>query len=235
MTQMTVELLQAVLPKNLHLNATQEFADQINTLALEPEAADVVRQNFLTYSKVLKEGKYKTEDYLNAVVYASHKIMGYDNKDAYIRTFPDRYQALVAKGTSEKDISAYVAMYHKGKMVTAILEQATVPAWLLHQDAFNKAVQTQYDIMTDDDINPRDRTAAANSLMTHLKAPEVKKVELDVSVKREGGLAELEATLNKMAAQQKQLIEQGASAKTVARIPLVQGEVIDGEFVEVAP
>ena len=225
---MTVELLKAVLPKSLQANANQEFADLLNNLALDPEAADVVRENFLTYTSVLLDGKYKTEDYLNAVCYVSHKLMDYSNQDAYIRTFPQRYQALVARGASSKDISAYVAAYHKGKLVTAILKQAAIPAWLLHQAAFNQAVSTQMDLMANAQ-SELVRTQAANSLLTHLKAPEAAKVELDVTVKRTDGLAELEATMRQLAERQMAIIGQGVSAGAVAR----QGLVIEGQATEV--
>lgn len=227
---MTPELLKAVLPKALQCNATQEFADLVNNLALDPEAAEVVRDNFLTYSNVLLEGKYKTEDYLNAVCYASHKLMDYSNQDAYIRTFPGRYQALAARGATPKDISAYVAAYHKNKLVTAILKQAAIPAWLLHQQAFNSAVSTQVELMANAQ-SELVRTQAANSILTHLKAPEAAKVELDVTLKRSDGLADLEATMRELAQRQQDLIQRGVGVGEVVR----RGLVIEGEVTEVVP
>lgn len=227
---MTVELLRMALPKALQGNATQEFADLVNNLALDPEACEVVRENFLTYSSVLSEGKYKTEDYLAAVTYGSHKLMGYSNRDAYARTFPGRWQTLISRGATEKDISAYVAAYHRGKLVTRILEQATIPAWLLHQDAFNTAVRTQLELCTGAQ-SEKVRAEAANSLLTHLKAPEVKKVELDVSVRQTGGIADLQATMRELAVQQLAMIEAGAGAGALVRQPLrleaQTAEVID--------
>lgn len=222
---MTVEDLKQALPRGLQHQANQEFADKVNEIVAEPEAAEEVRNNFLTYAKVLQDGKYKTEDYLNAVTYCTYKIMGYTNKDSYAKAFPDRYHALVLKGASQKDISAYVAAYHKNKLVNTILEQAVIPTWLLNQDVFQKAINTQMELMNDPLVNSRDRTAAANSLLTHLKAPEPKKVELDISIKREGGIADLRATMEQMARTQLELIEKGGSAKEVGRTRLV----IEGE------
>lgn len=228
MQAMTVEVLREVLPKNLRGVATQEFADKINSIVSDPMVAEEVRNNFLTYSKVLNEGKFKTEDYLNAVVYATHKAMGYTNKDAYARTFPDRYSALIAKGADEKTISAYVAMYHKNKLVNLILEQAAIPMWLLNQDVYQKAINTQLGIMSDPDVSPKVRAEAANSILTHLKPPEVKKFEIDVGVKNEGGIEDLKATMRELAQTQLQAIERGMGVKDLAARKLT---AIDAETV----
>lgn len=217
---MTVDLLKVALPKNLHSNATPEFADVINQLALDPETCAEVRGNFLTYSKVLQEGKWKTEDYLNAVVYVTHKLMGYSNQDSYIRTFPDRYTALRARGAT--DISPYVAAFHKNKLVTSLLEQSLIPAHLLYQDAFHAAVQTQMRLMTSAS-SEKVQGDAANSILTHLKAPEVKKVELDVNVKQHGGIDDLRQTMAELARQQRDLIDQGkATPGEMAKAPIVK-------------
>lgn len=218
---MTVDQLKQALPRNLQHNASQEFADKINAIAGDPEIAREVRENFLTYSRVLQDGKYKTEDYLNAVTYCTFKLMGLTNKDAYVKSFPDRYQALVARGATEKEISAYVAMYHKNKLVNTILEQAFIPMWLLNQDAYQRAINTQLEIMDDALAPHRDRTAAANSLLTHLKQPETKKVELEMSVKSEGGIADLRATMSALAERQLELINAGAGAKLIGAQPMI--------------
>ena len=232
MTQMTVEVLKEVLPRNLRGNATQEFADLINNCVDDPEVAREVRDNFLTYTKILTEGRFKTEDYLNAVTYATHKIMGYSNKDAYARTFPERWKLLALKGTSDKDISAYVSAYARNKMVNMILEQATIPTWLLNQDVFQKAINTQLELMTTAN-SEKVRQEAANSILTHLKAPEVKKVQLEMGLSNQGGINELMETMTRLAEQQKAIIAGGGSAKEIGRTPLfIEQEVIDVDFTE---
>lgn len=222
---MTVADLKQALPKGLQHQATQEFADKVNMIVSDPEAAEEVRNNFLSYTKVLQDGKYKTEDYLNAVTYCTFKLMGHTNKDAYAKTFDARYKALVLRGASEKDISAYVAAYAKNKLVNQILEQATIPTWLLNQDVFQKAINVQLELMTTAN-SEKVRADAANSILTHLKPPETKKVELDVSVKNQGGISDLMATMEQMAQQQLQMIHAGGNAREVGRTPLlIEGEV----------
>ena len=224
----TPQILKETLPRSLHINANQEFADKLNQLMYDPETCDEIRGNFLTYAKVLTEGKYKVEDYLAAITYATHKFMGYSNKEAYTKTFPQRYAALVARGATEKDISAYVSAYHKNQMVTKILEQAMIPVWVMGQDMFQKAIQTQYSLMTDIDVAPKVRAEAANSLLTHLKPPVAKKVEVDIGMKENSGMADLRQAMTQLAKAQLKNIEEGGTAKQIAQ----QVIVVDAEDVE---
>lgn len=233
---LTLEELRAALPKQVQGAASPEFLAQLNGLEHDYETVEVIKDNFVTYTKVLTEGKYKLGDYLNAVQYVTFKVMGYSNKDAYAKTFPQRYQVLVMKGTSDKDISAYVAAYNKNQLVNKILGQTAIAPSILFVDTFHKAIAVQADLMMNA-TSEKVRTEAANSLLTHLKPPEIKKVELAVDVKQDAGIADLKASLVALAQQQVKAIEGGQSAREVSRIPVIQAqpvpEPVDAEFVEV--
>ena len=106
---LTKELVQKALPANLKNSVTDSLVDSLNQIAGDPLIAEQIRNNFLSYTNVMKEGKFKTEDYVKAVTYVSHKLMGYSNLEGDIRTFPDRYQKLIANGTSAQDIASHVS------------------------------------------------------------------------------------------------------------------------------
>ena len=226
---LTVSELQLALPKNLKGVATQELANKINAASEDPEMAREIRENFVTFNQVLMEGKYKIEDYLNAISYCTYKIMGFSNKEAYCKAFPERYQRLVANEATEKDISAYVAMYHKNKLVNAILAQAFIPMWLVNQETFQKAINTQAELMMTAN-SELVRTQAANSILQHLKQPETKKVELDVKLKGGGGLDELRSTMAELAQRQSDMIAAGAGAKAISRVPIM---IVDEDVTDV--
>lgn len=226
LTQAEVE---QALPPALKSAATQQLVDLINNASADPMVAEQIRNNFISYTSVLKLGKFKTEDYLNAVSYVSFKMMGYSNQDAYIRTFPARYQQLLANGTSSRDIASHVSSYHRGKLVNLVMEQTMVPTWVLNQDIYQKAINVQYEIMKDDQVSPKVRVEAANSLLTHLKRPETKEVNLNLGVSESSGMRELQESLRALALQQTQLIESGVSTKLIAGSRLA----VDAEFVEV--
>lgn len=224
MSDITVEVLKKALPDKYKVRITDEFADKINQLLDDPDYAEIYRDNFLAYSTVLNDGKFKMEEYLNAVKYCSHKLMGRSNIDSYIRTFPDRYNDFLAKGYSDKEISAQVSIYNKGKLPNSILEQSIIPSWIINQDLHQKAINVLADLMMTAN-SEKVRADSANSLLVHLKPPEVKKVELDIGVKSNKEIDDMKTLLAELSAKQLQLIDNGmASVVDVAHTKIIEAE-----------
>jgi hypothetical protein len=223
---LTQAMVERALPANLKGAATQELTDQINNIVSDPLVAEQIRNNFLSYSGVLREGKFKTEDYLHAVTYVSFKLMGLSNQDAYFKTFPLRYQALMAKGTSQKDISSYVSAYSKGKLVNAILEQSLVPSWVLNQDLYQKALNVQADLMLNAN-SEKVRTDAANSILSHLSKPKDAVPLVSIDMRETSGMSELKNMLTQLARNQRQAIEGGAPTQEIASQRIIDVEAED--------
>ncbi len=223
---LTEDDVKRALPATLRSSVTQNLVATINNVSTDPEFAQAVRDNFISYANIMKDGKFRTQDYVSAVTYVSYKLMGYSNQDAYFRTFPQRHAELVAKNTSAKDISSYVAMYSKGKLVNLIMEQSLVPSWVLNQDVYQKAINTQADLMLNAQ-SEKVRTEAANSLLTHLKKPEVKSASVHIDMTENSAMNDLKDTLTKLAAQQRELIQHGVSAREIAASRIIDEEVID--------
>ena len=219
---LTVDTVVRSLPATLRSSVDQAFVDKINNIVTDPLVAEQVRENFISYTSVLQDGRFKTEDYLHAVTYVSFKLMGMSNKDAYFRTFPARHQALVAKGTSEKDISAYVAAYSKGKLVNLIMEQSLVPTWVLNQDIYQKAINTQAHLMVNAN-SEMVRTQAANSILTHLAKPKEAGPLINFDMRENSGMNELRDMLKKVAEKQIEAINSGAATKDIA------GQIIESK------
>ena len=105
MDLITLEEVRASVPTKLQSVVSQSLVDKLNYLNSEvPEAAESIRDNFITYVDVLQEGKYKLTDYLNAIKYVSFKLMNKTNRDAYRFTFPERFQRMKEAGKADKDI-----------------------------------------------------------------------------------------------------------------------------------
>lgn len=221
---LSLETVQKALPSNLRSSATQGLVDILNNIA-DPVFAEQVRENFISYTGVLRDGKYKTEDYMNAVMYVSYKLMGDSNQDAYFKTFPQRYANLVAKGTSSKDISAYVSAYNKGKLVNAILEQTLVPTWVLNQHLYQQALTVQADLMMNSGSD-KVRCDAANSILTHLAKPKEAGPLVNIDMRETSGISELKTALMDMAKMQQALIMSGVTTKDIAGQKLQAVEVI---------
>jgi predicted lipid carrier protein YhbT len=217
--------VQTALPASLKSAVSQELVDTLNGICTDEEIARTVRDNLLSYTAVLKEGKFKVEDYVNAVAYVSFKMMGYSNQESYVRTFPARYQTLVARGATDKDISAYVAAFAKNKLVNIILEQSLIPIWVLNQDVYQAAINKQVWLMKHakrEDVQQK----AADSLLNHLKKPEAAAVQLNLNMADNSGLNELREQLGKMAEMQKDLIQAGMKTKEIAHQSIVDAEVL---------
>lgn len=225
---LTQSEVSAALPAHLKSAVTPVFVDKLNNMASDPQVAEEFERNFITYSKVLTEGKYKTGDYLNAVAYVTYKLLGHTNQDAYKYTFPDRYRDMVAAGKDAKQISSFVSAYHKGQLVMAILQQSIVPAWVLHQSKFHEAIGVLAEVALDDTALNKDRVAAADSLAKHLTAPVAKEINLNLGVQESSGMAEMRQMMAEMARQQKEMIENGTDVRTIAE----QGLIINGAVTE---
>lgn len=205
----TEDDVKRALPAHLRASVSQSLVDTLNNISADPLVAESIRDNFVSYSVVMKEGKFKTEDYVHAVAYVSYKLMGYSNKDSYARAFPQRYAALVAKGTSDKDISAYVSAYHRGKLVNLIMEQSLVPTWVLNQDIHQKAINRLADLMLNAN-SEKVQAEAAIGLLTHLKKPEPKgDFQINLNTADTSGMTEMKNTLEALARQQKEMIQNG--------------------------
>ena len=219
---LTVQQVQQALPPSLKTAVTQQMVDNINNAVADPIVAEQIRNNYLSYTGVMKDGKFKTDDYLSAVMYVSYKLMGYTNQDAYFKTFPTRHAKLVAAGTTSKDISAYVSAYNKGKLVNLIYEQTLVPTWVLNQDLHQRALNVQADLM----VNAQSelvRSNAANSILTHLQKPKESGPLINLDMRETSGMNELKDMLTQMAQKQRELIANGVPTKEIADQRLIEG------------
>lgn len=206
--KLTLDNVKKAVPAKLKDSIEQSFVDKLNNLANDPIVADQIRNNFISYAHVINDGKFSIEEYLAAVKYVSFKLMGLTNVDSYARTFPQRYAGLLARGTSQKDIASYVSAYNRGKLVNLILEQTLVPSWVLNQDIYQKAINTQAELMNNAK-SERVKCMAADSILKALAKPEAAGPLVNIDMKETSGINELKQALVELAANQKKSIEKG--------------------------
>lgn len=229
MDTLSIDQFKQALPSHVKKNVSQDIVDNINSLIADPEICDAYRENLISYTHVLKNGKFKLTNYLDAVRYVSYKLMGHTNITSYTKAFPDKIKRFEQQGVSSKDIASYVTAYNKSKLVNLILEQTLVPSWVLNQDLYQKALNTQAELMLSAN-SEKVRSDAANSILTHLKQPETQKIELDVGMKEDSSINALRASTMDLVAQQKQILRAGVMhAQEMAHTKLI----IEGEAEEV--
>lgn len=227
MSEITIEQIKRTLPKALKERVSEDFLETLNNLTGNEVFREAFRENLLGYADVIKDGRYKTQSYIDAVKYVTYKLLGNSNVAAYSKTFPERYQRLINEGCDDKDISSFVVAYNKNQLVNKIFEQTLIPTHILNADLYQKAINTQADLM----LNAKSekvRSDAANSLLTHLKRPETAKIELDIGYKDDSTINELRAATMALVKQQRELLESGLStAKEIAHSNIIEGEIID--------
>lgn len=221
MSALTIDQFKQALPDKVKKSINQELIDQINGTLSDPEMFESYRENLLSYTKVMADGRFKVDSYVQAVKYVSHKLMGCTNIEAYTKTFPDKYARFVAQGVQAKDIASYVTAYNKSKLVNLIFEQTLIPSYVLNQDLYQRALNVQADLMVNSGSD-KVRCDAANSLLTHLKMPETQKVELEIGVKEDSSIAQLRQATLELARQQRLAMEAGAmNAQEVAHAKII--------------
>jgi hypothetical protein len=228
---LSIDEVKRAMPAHMKTQITPELVERLNRINDDPEFARAVQGNFVTYTSAGLQGQFSAEQYMNAVTFVTYRLMGLSNNDAYEQTFPERYERLLEGGAGKKKISAYVSGFSKSKLVTLLTEQAMVPTWLVNQDNYQQAINTQVELMLGAK-SEKVRSDAANSILTHLKPPEVRKTEISISQNQSSAAQNLAERLMEVAHQQQASIQQGVPTKNIAHQSLVQVPVEDAEIVE---
>jgi hypothetical protein len=230
MSALTIDQFKQALPDKVKKSVNQELIDQINSTLSDPDMYEAYRDNLLSYTRVMADGRFKVSEYINAVKYVSHKLMGATNIEAYSKTFPDKIQRFSAQGVQSKDIASYVTAYNKSKLVNLIFEQTLIPSYVLNQDLYQRALNVQAELMVSAK-SEKVRSDAANSLLTQLKMPEKQKVELEIGVKEDSSIAALRQATLELARHQRLSMEAGQmNAQEVAHSKL---QIVDVQAREV--
>jgi hypothetical protein len=218
---LTIEEFRDVLPPSMKKNISPELMDTINTAITDPEQLAVFRENVIGFTSVMKEGRFKLTDYLSAVKFVSHRLLGDNQITAWAKTFPTRYADMIQKGIDRSEIGAITSRYSGSKLIISIMGQTIMPTHIVNAPLYQKAINVQADLMMNAKSEKVRSDAAANLLMT-LRPPEVQKMQLEIGVKEDSTIQELRETTMELARQQRQMIEAGTiSVKSIAHSKLI--------------
>lgn len=210
MTTLTVQEVITAVPATLKASVNQGLVDTLNQLQHDPDVAQAIREGFISYASVVRDGKYKMEDYLNAVTYCTFKQMEYSNHDAWCATFPARHAALVQRGVTKSGMSSHVSMYAKGKLVNQIMEQSMVEDWLLYRDLRHKSLMKLANLM-ETAQSEKVQMEAANALANHTAKPNNTGTSINIELNENSGMNEMTQLLEKLALQQIDNLKSGAA------------------------
>lgn len=225
---LVLESVRKLVPKNQRTLITQEFLDKLEASVNDSLVAEQFKENFVTYLNVLSKGKYKMEDYINAVKYVSFKLLGYSNIKAYTATFPERYERLKAEGQTQ--IEAFVSMYNKNKLVMQIYEQTIVPSYVLNAPMHQQALNTLAAMIVDDDVRGMTKVKACEAILQYTKQPDVVKGELTIGIEQSDTINDLREITENLADTYKMMLEKkGMKLKDVAEADIIDITPEDNE------
>jgi len=228
MENLSIDQFKRCLPSNLKGNVTEEIVERFNEVLNDPIAREAIQDNLIGFTNVISQGKFKLESYLYAVKYVTYKAMGDTNIQAYRKTFPQRVQDLIDRGVPDKDINSMVSAYNKSKLVSKLFESMMIPTYIINQEVFQQAINVQREIMLDPTVKPLVRSQAAKALMDTLKPPEVKQMELAVSVKETDTVTELRKATTELAKAQLEALRKGGNIESILNSHIVQ----DAEYAD---
>ena len=217
---LALESVRKLVPKNQRTLITQEFLDKLEASVSDSLVAEQFKENFVTYLNVLSKGKYKMEDYINAVKYVSFKLLGYSNINAYTATFPERYERLKTEGQTQ--IEAFVSMYNKNKLVMQIYEQTIVPSYVLNAPMHQQALNTLASMIVDDDVRGMTKVKACEAILQYTKQPDVVKGELTIGIEQSDTINDLREITENLADTYRVMLEKkGMRLKDVAEANII--------------
>ena len=180
--------------------------------------AEHYKQNFVSFSGVLRSGEYTTTDYTNAIKFVSHKLLQNSDIDSYQMTFPDRYARIMLQWENTMDeaairsekISSFVSAYKQNQLVAKLIDQSLIPPRILNAPMFQQALNVQIELA----LTSRSdmvRTQAANSILQHLKQPETQHIALEVAVTGTDELQAMRDEMRRLAGSQQGAIQSGSN------------------------
>lgn len=225
--KVTVEELKILYPIKVAGKVLEQAAEILNTATEDMDyvMAKEFRDNCLSFIDILKNSKSRVSfaDYVNACKFATFKLAGNTDVRAYALTFPNRIRRMERDKVPNSHLYQYASIYSKNKTVVEVMAKLVVPTHIMFQDIFHQAVKVQSELMLDDKISPKVRSDAANSLMTHLKTPEVKQAELKVDVQGSGAIEQLAEALGSLSGKQSEMLREGRySLKDIREATIIE-------------
>lgn len=229
----TLDEVKRAMPKKKNF-ITQEAVDIINESMNDPEfQGESLLQTASTYEAVLKGARASVPEYLNAIRFCAYIATNNSNyTEAYKKVFADRefVQERINLNTSDPkyaELTSAASRYRRTKLVTDILTASQVPLDLIFTGHRYKAIGVLADVMENGRYD-RDRVNAAKELLAATKGPENVKIELDVGIKEDSAVQQLNDQLAQMAARQKAMLESGASnLEEFGNMKVIDAEVVE--------
>jgi len=213
----TIDDVKQAMP-NRKNSITQEAVDIINKSMTEPEfQGESLVQTAATYESILKGTRASIPEYLNAIRFCAYMITNDSNyTEAYKKVFIDREFVKARADLSTDDpryaeLTSAASRYRRSKLVVDILTASQVPLDLIFSGHRYRAIGVLAEVMEFGKF-ARDRVNAAKELLAATAGADHVKIELDVGVKEDSAVKQLNDQLAEIAHRQQVLLDSNASS-----------------------
>jgi hypothetical protein len=181
--------------------------------------------------------KASIREYIDAIRFCAYLVTLDDNlteaykKTFYYRDFVKERMNVDTKSVKYAELTSAASRYKRNsKLVADLLTYSQAPMEIMFLGLRYKAVGVLADVMMNA-RQDRDKINAAKELLAATKGPETQKIELDIGVKENSAIANLNEQLSVLAGRQKMLLEAGArDLADFGSMKVKQEEIVDAEL-----
>ena len=236
MSKLELEVVQQQLGKKKGMLVGQDTVDELNKLAEDPDYGEEFLDSYISYFNILESGKWKTPSYMHALKFFTLIESGHSGVDAYVKAFPERLEARVARGEGKNHMGGEASRYNASALVNEIRKVATIPVQLIHRHLLHEAIMKSADIMHDPGVSPAVQQKAAETLIRELKPAEDTNISLtvgnDEETKQQNRV--LIDHIGQIAINQRQMLAGGMKIEDIQKlnIQVSKPDVIDADVDE---
>ena len=230
----TKEDLKQKFPLKKH-TITDEIVDLINGANCDPEFnGNEFIETMINYQSCMQKNGSSIKEYINAIKFCAY-LASTDNNitEAYIKArsndpFVQKRMGCKAGSKDYNILSSAASRFRKTPLVVQLLTQSSVPMYLMFQKDTYLAVSVLVREMTDAEYS-KDRISAAKAVLEHIKPPETVQIELDIGIKENNAIEQLNDQLAKIASRSLTHLEAGTTNLDELGAMKISDEIIDAE------
>jgi len=230
MKELSKELVMSQLPKRQQLMVNEEDISEINKLAKDPDYGPEFLQTYMDHLIVLKDNiKNDHSQYISAIKFFSLIESGHTLRDAYIKTFPERWQER-NKRSDDPDgiINAEASRFNKTRLVNDVRRLSAIPVQLIHRHILHEAILSQAHLMRTS-RSDMVRQKAGATLISELKPTEDQTININVDDGSKSAIQELREATERLAIAERRSVEAGVPMRDIANSKIIEGEFSTNE------
>ena len=221
MTELSLDLVKSQLKPQQRLLVDEGTVAEIQKLAEDPDYGPEFVDMYIDHLNVLKEQTGRSHDqYVNAIKFFSLVEANNSLTDAYIKTFPERYEARKhnhpdSEGGAKDFMRGEASRFNKSMLVTEIRRVGAIPVQLIYRHILHEAIISQADLMRNAK-SEMVRQKAGAALITELKPTDDQVLKIEVDDGARSAIEELRDATERLAAAEYQSVQAGVPLQKIA-------------------